>query len=85
MKKIVLVALGGLLTAATAGSGGAAAQCMWNGYSWSCPYAQPYAGYGQYGYGDPAFGYQPRGLGHPNGPEPGGGFRHMGQSEGHSD
>lgn len=69
----------------------AQAQCVWTGYAWSCSYQggggyyAPSSGY-QSGGNDPAFGYEPRGLPHVNGPEPGGGFYHIGQRNvGHTD
>ena len=87
MTKIVFGALLACAVA-TAFPGAARAQCWWNGYAWSCGYQSgggyyaPYWGYGG-GYG---FGYEPRGLPHLNGPEPGGGFYHEGQTNvGHTD
>jgi len=70
VKTALLSAVGAFALAAVAFSGGAQAQCAWNGYSWSCgaapqAYAQPYAGAYQYpgnqyysGYTAPYYGYQ---------------------------
>ena len=68
-------------------AGTARAQCAWTAYGWSCS-SYRYSGYGV---DDPAFGYY-RGRGNVPyaaygaashmGPDPGGGFRHMGQEHG---
>ncbi len=72
MKTALLSAAGGAFAlAAVAFSGGAQAECVWNGYNWACPpappaYTQSYGGgyqnpqypaYPTYGEGYP--GYQP--------------------------
>jgi hypothetical protein len=60
----------------------ASAQCWWNGYRWACSRAPAYYGYHSgLDFNNPAtYGYVPRGLPHPNGPQPGGGGCYMGQS-----
>jgi len=73
----------------------AAAQCVWTGYAWSCQrVAAPYAYRGYGGWNDPAFGYYRGrltgpyaefGAGSHMGPDPGGGFQHMGSKHGHTD
>jgi hypothetical protein len=80
MIRTMVAAIAAVAVAGTVLSGVAQAQCYWTGYAWSC--AGP-GGYGppgyNYGPNDPAFGYEPRGLPHPYGPEPGGGYYHEGQ------
>ena len=84
-RKSIAIA-GGVLALALGFSGAAQAQCAWNGYSWSCGYGQPYGGSSSYYGAGSGYGYQPRGLPHANGPEPGGSYYHLGQSNvGHSD
>jgi hypothetical protein len=70
-----------VLLAGTAAASGANAQCFWNGYGWACDRAPVY-GYAPYSQFDnqATYGYRPRGLPHPNGPEPGGGGCFMGQA-----
>jgi hypothetical protein len=89
MGKVLYAATTAFLLAGFAFSGSAEAQCWWNGYGWACPPA-PY-GYQSYGGNDDsAFGYYNRsrgtgpydafGAASHMGPDPGGGFRHMGHS-----
>ena len=96
MKTIVLSAAGAFVLAAVAFSGGAEAQCVWTGYAWSCPPSPapaPYAApatpfdYQPFGYypGRPAGPYAASGAASHMGPEPGGGFYHMGSKHGHTD
>ena len=76
-------------------TGTAQAQCAWTGYGWSCPQpyaAQPYAGYPygqQYRNPDAGFGYYGPTEQYNSarfGPDPGGGYRHVGRSNiGHID
>ena len=91
---IVLRGGAAFLIAAAALSGSAEAQCLWTGYGWSCTrygYASPYASGGP---NDRAFGYYrgrnsaygAYGAASHMGPDPGGGFYHMGNSNiGHTD
>ena len=88
MTKILLAAIAAFVMAGAAFSGGAEAQCRWTGYSWACA-PQSYAYPPSTGWNDPAFGYY-RGRGNvPNaaygaashlGPEPGGGYCHVGRN-----
>lgn len=60
----------------------ASAQCWWNGAGWACnqPPAYGYAPSSQFN-NQSTYGYRPRGLPHPNGPDPGGGGCFMGQAK----
>jgi hypothetical protein len=85
-----------VLLAGVGFSGAAEAACWWTGHGWSCPppgYASQgrrhaYRSYG--GYDDPAFGYYRGRMTGPYaafgaashmGPDPGGGFYHMGRTQ----
>lgn len=95
MKTTLLGAAAGLALLAGASASPAQAQCAWTGFGWNCapgPYAYGYAPWTYPGTGDWLTG----GLGYygtaeqyassRNGPDPGGGFRHMGRSNvGHTD
>ena len=96
MKTISLSAAGAFVLAAAAFSGAAEAQCVWTGYAWSCtpaPAAAPYAApqtpfdYQPFGYypGRPAGPYAAFGAASHMGPNPGGGFYHMGSKYGQVD
>jgi len=80
MQKTIIAAA--IATAALVFSGRADAACWWNGYGYACA-----PGYGhRYGpssqFNNPAtYGYLPRGLPHPNGPQTGGGGCFMGQAK----
>ena len=89
MGKVLYAAIAAFLFAGFAFSGSAEAQCWWNGYAWACLPAP--SAYGSYsGFDDPAFGYYNRsrgtgpydafGAASHMGPDPGGGYRHMGHS-----
>ena len=80
MGKLKIAAAAAVAGAAV--STGASAQCWWNGHGYFCDRPPAYG----YGYGpssqfnNPAtYGYVPRGMPHPNGPQPGGGGCYMGQ------
>jgi hypothetical protein len=99
MKRLRWGAVGGFAVAALGFSSAAEAQCQWTGYSWSCPSApaaQNYPPrYGAMDWGQPGFGYYrgqstgpyaASGAASHMGPEPGGGFRHLGSEHvGHTD
>lgn len=90
MMKTLSAAAAAVLIAGVAFADAANAQCYWTGYAWSCGYPgwNAPAAPGAWGYYDDrsGFGYQPRGLSHPYGPDPGGGYFHEGQlNVGHSD
>jgi hypothetical protein len=96
VKTILLSAAGAFVLAAAAFSGVAEAQCVWNGYAWSCapapapgPYAAPQTPfeYQPFGYypGRPAGPYAAFGAASHMGPNPGGGFYHMGSKYGQVD
>jgi len=91
--KRVAAAAAAFVVAGIAFGGAAEAQCMWNGYAWSCAPA-PYLTQGYAGENDPAFGYYrgqltgpyaEYGAGSHMGPNPGGGFYHMGSKHGRVD
>lgn len=102
MRKLLLGGAASVAVLAAAFTGTAQAQCAWNGFGWNCPpgYGMGYPGYspgysaewnysgsrdwwtGGLGYYGTAEQYSSS----RNGPDPGGGFRHMGRSNvGHTD
>ena len=98
MRRILLGGAASLAVLAAAFTGPAQAQCAWTGAGWNCPsaYGTGYPGYSA-GWSYPgAYDWWTGGLGYygtaeqysssRNGPDPGGGFRHMGRSNvGHTD
>ena len=69
------------LLAGTAFSTVADARCWPGPYGWVCSRAPVYGYYPASQFDNPAtYGYQPRGMPHPNGPQTGGGGCYMGQS-----
>lgn len=82
MMKLKFAAAALTLAAGFTMSHAASAQCWWNGDGWACSRASAPYGYGSASqFNNPAtYGYVPRGLPHPNGPQPGGGGCYMGQS-----
>jgi len=81
MIKLKFAAAAAVLAAGFAVSHEADARCWWNGYGRVCS-GPSYYDYGSASqFNNPAtYGYVPRGLPHPNGPQPGGGGCYMGQS-----
>jgi hypothetical protein len=92
MRKTILTGAAAAAVLAGALGGTAHAQCAWTGYDWNCTppaysysssYPSPYdwwtGGFGYYGTAEQYASSR-------NGPDPGGGFRHMGRSNvGHTD
>jgi hypothetical protein len=84
MRKIAVgIGAAAAALAGLAAVGPAHAQCRWNGYGWACARAPAYYGYapGSQFNNQATYGYRPRGLPHPNGPQPGGGGCFMGQAK----
>jgi len=81
MSKLKAAVATAMLLAGVAVSTDASAQCWWNGYGWACNHPPVYGYAPGSDFNSPSdYGYRPRGLPHPNGPDPGGGGCFMGQS-----